>query len=236
MALEADCCPLCGSNVTAGEGESGASASVPWEDPTVGFPANLLKNWEESVFRPAAFFQRVDFAGPFGRPLLYFLIISILASMFNLIWVNLFWNALFSSLSDTLGSAGFGVQTMRANVALQFFWAPFGALLALGLGTLVLHLFTLMLAPERRNMGATARVVCYSRGPLLWSIVPIIGSLVGWVWALVLAIQGMRAAHRTSTGRAVAIVLLPWGLLVLLAIGLGLLLAVVMAVAGGGAS
>jgi hypothetical protein len=43
--------------------------------------------------------------------------------------------------------------------------------------------------------------------------VPIVGTLVGAVWGIVLQVVGIRTAHRTTTGRAALVVILPTVLL-----------------------
>ncbi len=96
---------------------------------------------------------------------------------------------------------------------LGFFLSPFVGLVALFVWSLVLHLFALILAPQRQPLSATVRVVSYAVGPNLFAVVPFFGILVGTVWGLVLQAVGMREAHRTTTGRGVAIVLLPLAVL-----------------------
>ena len=98
---------------------------------------------------------------------------------------------------------------------LHAFITPFAALFGLALWTLVLHLFALFLAPERRGLNSTARVLCYAAGPAVFSVVPLLGPFVAAIWGFVLQVFGLREAHRTTTSRAVAIVLLPLALLVL---------------------
>jgi hypothetical protein len=110
----------------------------------------------------------------------------------------------------------------------QFFFKPFGALIALGVGTLVLHALALVLAAEPRGMGATARVFCYAWGPSVFTIVPVLGWIVGLVWSVVLLVVGVREAHRTTGGRAAVIVVTP-----ILALLVAVLLLVALLVALG---
>lgn len=200
-------CPLCGSDLADGPPPGEA---VAWEDPRIPFPLDLLTTWRQSVLEAARFFPRLRYGAGLARPLLYYLLVYVVAAFFGLWW-------------DTLGvAAGWraavgppGVDRGTAAL-LEFFAMPFLALLGLGLGTLVLHFFALLLAPERRGLGDTARVLCYAAGPAVLNIVPVVGPVVGFLWTLVLQVIGIRAAHRTTTGRAAAIVLLPLALALLL--------------------
>ena len=210
----AERCPLCGSplareegrDTAAGEGGAGAGSSIPaWEDPAVGFPEDLGRTWRDSVLDPAAFYAGVPWAAGLARPVLYYLIVSIAAAFFTLWWEALDWFPVFPFAPEMGDDRG-------ALALVDFFLSPFLALLGLGIGSLVLHFFALLLAPDRRDLRATVRALSYGAGPAVFAIVPVLGPLVALVWSLVLHVIGIREAHRTTTGRAAAIVLLPWAL------------------------
>ncbi len=195
-------CPLCGTRLSeAAVSHSGQvpAGSVAWEDPSVTFPASLLRTWRDSLFQPSAFFRRLAWEDSPARPLLYYLLVSITSAFFVLLW---------RSTDAPLLPPTFGPEAPLAPLV-QFFFEPFAALVGLGVGVLVLQLFALILAPARRGMRATARVFCYSAGPAVFTAVPILGPAVGAVWSLVLLVIGLREAHRTTPGRAAAIVLIP---------------------------
>jgi hypothetical protein len=87
--------------------------------------------------------------------------------------------------------------------------APIYIPLALLIGAAIQHLFLFLLGGAKRGFIATFRVQCYASAPLVLSIAPGCGSVVGGLWALVLAIIGLSAAHGISNGRAASAVLLP---------------------------
>ncbi len=204
-------CPLCGtrlSETAVVRPDPIRAGSVAWEDPSVAFPVSLLRTWRDSLFQPAAFFRRLAWEGSLARPLLYYLLVSITSAFFVLLW---------RSTDAPLLPASFRPEAPLAPLV-QFFFEPFAALIVLGLGVLVLQLFAVILAPARRGMRATARVFCYSAGPAVFTAAPVLGPAVGAVWSLVLLVMGLREAHRTTPGRAAAIVLIPVaGFLIVLA-------------------
>jgi hypothetical protein len=55
----------------------------------------------------------------------------------------------------------------------------------------------------------TFRIVNYALAPLLLTIVPFCGNLVGWLWVIVLTIRSLARAHRVGGATASAAVLLP---------------------------
>lgn len=204
----------------ASAGRPDGEEPVAWEDPAVAFPANAWRSWRESLFEPTSFFRRIDHGAPVARPLLYFLLVSLGGAFFNLLWQAY----LYMPLAGESAAYGGGFYVV------QFFATPFVVLFLLAVQTLLLHLFVLMLAPDRRGLGSTARVLCYASGPALLSVVPFVGALAAAVWGLVLQVIGVREAHRTSTGRAVVVALGP----LILAVGAVALLLVLVALAAGG--
>jgi hypothetical protein len=197
-----------------------AERPVPWEDGSVPFPANLGLTWWDCLVSPDRFFARVSWETPFARPLLYYLILTILAGLLGLFWfVWGPWGA-----AEELGF------TLELQL-LGFFLTPFAVLLALGFVLLVQHLFVVLLAPGRRGLAATATVLCYASGvglvtaalpPALGFTGPVPGILgatylvvyfmiavAAQTWSVVVLVIGLRRAHSTTTGRAAAIVLLP---------------------------
>lgn len=206
---------------------------IAWEDEEAPFPANFGLTWWDCLGSPERFFSRLSWSGPFSRPLLYFLVVGILAAALGLFWFV--WGP--------WGAAEEYGLTLELQL-LSFFLTPFALLVGLGLISLVQHFFVLLLAPHRRGLGATATVLCYGSGVGLVSAVlpPAIGlagpvagvfravyvvlwvmlTLAVQVWYVVVLVIGMRQAHSTTTGRAAAIVLLP------LAIGLVLIVVLVI--------
>jgi hypothetical protein len=215
---------------------------VAWEDSSEPFPANLGLTWWGCLVSPERFFARVSWDEPIARPLLYYLIVAILAGLLGLFWfVWGPWGA-----AEQLG------LTLELQL-LSFFLTPFAVLLALGLISLVQHLFVVLLVPDRRGLGATATVLCYASGvglvaaalpPVLGfaaSVRGVLGATYAVIYfALVVAVQvwyvvvqviGLRHAHSTTTGRAAAIVLIPFAIGLVFSVTLVIIALALLAVA-----
>ena len=194
----------------AGYGEGTGDVNLPaWEDPAVSFPLNLVETWRRSVFEPAAFFADGPFDRAAVRPVLYYLVISVLTAALSLTWGALLPTTqpgLVGTLAEIMNVAlpnGTDTASSIGRLA-DFFLAPFWAVLYLIIASLVLHVFVLVLVPGRRSLTATVRTICYACGPGVFAIVPFIGGLVAGIWGIVLTVIGLREAHRTTTGRAFA--------------------------------
>lgn len=187
---------------------------IPWEDPGVGFPANLGRTWIESLTAPVDFFRRLEPEAPLARAVLYFLIMGIGAALFSLLW------GLAGSAPELpLEAASVVDLDPRALQLFGFFISPFANLILLGLAVLAVHAFVRLLTASDRSAVSTARIICYASGPALLTLVPWAGEVAGWIGSAVLLVIGVREVHGTTTGRASLTVLLP----LLLAIVLGAL-------------
>ena len=222
LEVQADSCPLCGAPVAA-DGSAGAGAAViegppvAWEDPAVPFPANFVRTYTKIIGGPSRFFARVPFDRPLARPILFYLIVVIVAAFVSLLVTSML--GVPEGFEQALGSYDIGVELSTGAVALlTFFITPFVLLFGLLINSLVVHLFVAMLIRDRRPMGATTRVLCYSIAPYPIAVIPFIGPLVSTIWITVLVIFGLRDAHRTTIGRSAAAVLIPLAILTLLTI------------------
>ncbi|MCY3599334.1 MAG: YIP1 family protein [Gemmatimonadetes bacterium] len=211
-----DRCPFCGAvAATSGEERTGDAAGAgkvnlpAWEDPAVAFPLNFIETWRRSVFEPGAFFADGPFDRAAVRPVLYYLLVSVLAAALSLTWGALLPTTqpgLVETLAEIMNVAlpdGSDTAGYIGRLA-DFFLAPFWAVLYLIIASLVLHVFVLMLVPGRRSLTATVRTICYACGPGVFAVVPFIGGWVAGIWGVVLTVIGLREAHRTTTGRAFA--------------------------------
>jgi hypothetical protein len=184
---------------------------VPWEDPEVGFPADLGRTWIESLTSPVSFFRRMEPEAPLARAVLFFLIMAVGAALFSLLW-GLAGSApeLPPQAADVIDIDPRGIQLFG------FFLSPFANLILLGLAAVSVHLFVRLLTNSSHPLLATTRVICYASGPALFTIIPWVGEIAGWIGSAILLVIGIREVHGTTTGRATLTVLFPVLLVVLL--------------------
>ncbi len=181
----------------ADDGSRGTgSGPVPWEDPTASFPHGLAGTWRQSLMEPERFFARVDYEGSFLRPLLYFLLVVVA------------WAGLSTAWQLAVPSPIPGLESDPTGAALTFFVTPFVAVAGLVAATLAV-LAGLGLAGAGRGLDATARVLCYASGTLVFAVVPLVGFVAAAGWGLVIQVAGLREAHRVRTGAAVLAALVP---------------------------
>jgi hypothetical protein len=197
-------------------------SSFPWpprENESV--PDALATTWKESVFQPASFFRLMPREFDFGWVLGYYMLVGMVAAGITLFWQMVLGPSPFQRLL-------LNESAESGSAFVDFLLSPLLLLCGLYLAAGVVHLFLLMVRGAKHGFGPTLRVFCFSVSPQLFCVVPYVGPAVGGIWSLVLTVIGLRETHETSTGRALAALLIPLFLFVLL----GVLLIMAMFLAG----
>ena len=110
------------------------------------------------------------------------------------------------------GGFGGALGSLIANII----FIPIGTAIGLFIGAGIYHLLVLLIIrPSHAGSEATFRVVAYAAVLQLLSwlaVIPILGIVVAIaiaIYNVVLTVIGIREMHATTTGRAVAVVLIP---------------------------
>jgi hypothetical protein len=199
----------------AGEADSSVSpsdpvtTSFPWP-PSGGDSAFDAwgRTWHGASLEPRRLFSLMPRDGSLGAAVLYYLSIGIAVAGAQLFWAMV--RGPGEEPVDSVSGAPGASETWSPLV--DFLTAPVLLLLSLFLAAGVTHLMLKVFGagrPDTGGYGTTVRVFAYAYSPQLLGVIPVAGVIAGFVWMVVVAIAGLSAAHRTSTGRAAAAVLIP---------------------------
>lgn len=181
----------------------------PWPPtPERGIATSFVATWRESLFETVRFYRKMPIDGLWSGAL-YYVLVGIIAAGARLFWGNIFD---ITGVSRSLSRWSSGEVPTSAERLVDFLLSPVWLLVTLFAVAAVIHLVVIMLVPDRKPFTATTRVLAFSYSPLLFTVVPFVGSIIGGVWSLVLAVVGLREVHQTTTGRAIAAILLPLAL------------------------
>ena len=176
-----------------------AEAYCPWEDyESLGFLYGLRLTLKQSLFAPREFFAKLPRSGGFLLPLLYAMIMETVGSYGGYLWGFAVGNPFFAHVQPS----GSMAIVMGALVPLLVFFS-------LVAGALVLHVCILMVGAAKEDFEATFRIACYTSGPSLVNVIPVIGAWIALAWRIYLTVVAVREVHDTSTAKAVLAVLLP---------------------------
>jgi hypothetical protein len=193
-----------------GGGSTGADGGgTPWERRhEIGFASGLVETTRQVLATPGEFFRTMPRGGGIGSPLLYALIVSYI----GLVAATLY-NAVFNAvLGPTFANLGAGRPELERYAALlrggpgtilaNLILGPVVVVALLFVGAGLVHLMLLLVGGARHPFETTFRVMGYLHATSILNLVPIVGSLIGIAYWVVLAVIGLSAGHGISEGRA----------------------------------
>jgi len=145
--------------------------------------------------------------GGIGSPLLYAIVVGWIGIAIAVVWNMLFqgmWIP-FMGGDEAAVMAGFTAAWAVGMIIV----APILVIVGVFIGAAILHLMLMIVGGANNGFETTVRVVCYAQTAQLAGIVPFCGGLISMVWAIILYVLGLAAAHRTTQGKAVLAVVLP---------------------------
>ena len=191
----------------------------------------MVKAWLETVSllitRPSDAFTMMRPEGGLGDPLIFGLIGGCAGSVVSLIFQGILQSIPgLSARNDLFEIFGLGPWTLIFIYAALM---PILVTLGLFVGGAILHLCLMMVGGANRSFETTFRVACFTAGAAnLFSMVPVCGGIIAFVYHVVLECIGLSRAHPTTTGKALLAIFLPMivccGLMILIVIlagGLG---------------
>jgi hypothetical protein len=196
----------------------------PWEErDRYGIINALVLTIRQVLTEPGRFFHRMPVGLGLTQPVLFALVLAVVAAMFEWMW----------------GLAIGGVPALLAPDAMpwlrnpwlgtgQFVLSPLIALVMVFLRAGVFHLMLTLLGADRLGFEATLRVVAYGRATRLLAILPFCGGFIGLVWELVVDVIGLARIHGCEEWKALVAVIVP-ALVVIVLVGAWLLAAVGLA-------
>jgi len=196
---------------------------TPWESGE-GFIAAFFRTTQEVLFSPTKFFKKVAAGKGYGSPFIFAMISGVVGIGVVLLWQWLFFSGMVPPQIRSL--TAYSLLPTFAIILIPF-WVAFSIVIGSG----IIHLCVMIVGGNRKGFEATFRALSYSHSAMLFYIVPVIGSFVGYIYFLILAIIGVREGHEISTGKAVIGVLLPL-IIALVGILLAILIPLFMALSG----
>jgi hypothetical protein len=192
---------------------------------------SFIRTAREVLFNPVNFFRSIRREGDFQNPLLFAIICALITGVIG---------GILSLIFSLISGEGFGgaLVSLIASIIL----IPIGTAIFLFIWAGVYHLLVLLIVrPSHAGYEATFRALAYASAvqAVAWlAYIPLLGILVGIVigiYNVVLTVIGIREMHATTTGQAVAVVLIPVIILLILIaiVGVAIFAIIAAALSGG---
>jgi hypothetical protein len=176
------------------------SVEVPWEHlDKYGFFPGIWETIKRAMLQPAAFFRAMPVGGGQIKPLIFYLLIAEFQIVLQMLWES---TGMFPDM------AGQGTTT-GINILMLLIGYPIILTLLLYFMAMLVHICLGLVGGARRGFEGTFRALTYGSAPMVMTLIPMIGPLVGAVWSLVVTFLGYKHIHRTSTGKVLLAMLLP---------------------------
>jgi hypothetical protein len=187
-----------------GRGPEGLQV-CPWEErDRYGFLNALYLTTREVLAAPGPFFGRMPSRLGFLQPLLYAIVLGMLAALLGWIW------SLTGSSLRTLASGGVLHDLFGPLPSFVLFVAsPLTATLDVAVRAGLMHLLLMLLGGNKLGFEATFRVAAYGKAAGVVALLPFCGGIVAVLWELAIDIIGLYRIHGTDPWRALVAVLAP---------------------------
>jgi hypothetical protein len=187
----------------------------PLEEPTQhgGWFNSLIRTWVEACFHPIDFFNSVGRSDRLHEPLIFGSIVG---------WLSGFATALVSfafrlpllALLQAMGGEGtaqtaFSVFSEAVWVFIMLLFGWLFALVGILVSSVILHIFLFIVGGAKKGLVMTIRTMGYACAANVFSIVPLIGGVVAFIYCLVLEIIGLARSHEVEYWRSALAVFLP---------------------------
>lgn len=188
----------------AGRGPEGLRL-CPWEQrERYGFLNALYLTTRDVLTAPGTFFGRMPSRLGLWQPLLYAVVLGMLAALLGWIW-SLAGSSLRTLASgDALGNL-FGPLPSFIGFVASPLTVTVDVLVRAGL----MHLLLMLLGGNKLGFEASFRVAAYGKAAGVVAMLPFCGGLVAVLWELAIDVIGLYRIHGTDSWRALVAVLAP---------------------------
>ena len=213
-------CPKCGNRFKYLKKKEGVETekrdATPWERRLeLGLWKGVKQTIKSVLFSPKNMFSSMPVRGGWREPLAFGLLVGSISSM-----CAFFWEFLIANSGLLRPFEGFSISLSSPIIFLIFiFLSPLLVSIGIFVSSLIIHLLLLLVKAGNNRFEATFRVVAYSQATRIWSILPFIGSPIGWVWRSIVQIIGLKEAHETTYFRIIVAFSIPIVLLLLIVVG-----------------
>ena len=173
--------------------------SNPWDDPRDGYPAAFYQTAVRVLFAAPRFFAGLVPQKRLVGALAFYLIVGLIQVAAEQVWLAVFAKVLAPRAESDPQFAQLLVLLSREMSLPLFVLVRTGIIsLQLFVTAILYYLMFRIVTPTKANFSIIFQVIAYAAAPALLGIVPILGSLVGFLWCIACSITGCRYALRIS--------------------------------------
>ncbi len=187
---------------------------APWERLDLhGFFQGFWLTIKGVMFAAPTFFKGLRVGNGFVRPLVFYILIMELEALSQYLWHTM--GVGFMTDIEGLPESEAGIAA-GVGMGMLLLLTPLLAAASLYLASGFFHLVLMIVRAESRGFEGTFRAVAYGSAPMILTVFPMVGTLAGSLWALVVTAIALKCIHRATYTQVVMAMLLQLALIVLL--------------------
>ncbi|MCL1985530.1 MAG: zinc-ribbon domain-containing protein [Betaproteobacteria bacterium] len=173
--------------------------SNPWEDPREGYPAAFYQTAVRVLFAAPRFFAGLAPQKRLARALFFYLIVGLIQTFAEQFWLAILAKVL-APRAESDPQLAYVFTVLSREMSLPLFVLVRTALISLELflASMLYHIMFRIIAPAEANFSLIFQIIAYASAPALLGVIPLVGSLAGFVWSIACSIIGCRYALRIS--------------------------------------
>jgi hypothetical protein len=186
-----------------------AGPGLAWETQAIG-PESYIDTAKMFITAPEQAWRLTRETGDYTRPLLFALIVGWVGAIFKAVWGTMFGAGILRMIPAEYQR--YAMMGSGRGLVASIILAPIFIAIGLFIGAAILHVSFMIvgaLTNSKSQFEGTFRAVSYSSIAHIAYVIPIVGGLVAAVWQIYLTVVGAQQLHRTTSGKALAGVLLP---------------------------
>lgn len=187
-----------------------SGTAFPWEQrATLGFGTAVVETIRQMISQPRVAFDSATRTGDYISPLLWIILIGLFSGLLQWMWSMFFLAPLAAMMPEEMAPM---MVAVTGGGFVNLIYMPLATIVGIFIASVILHACLLIvggLTNSKSGFEGTFRVSSYAATSQVAQIIPIVGSLIALVWNIVLLVIGFSSLHETTSGKAIAAVLVP---------------------------
>jgi hypothetical protein len=167
----------------------------PWERRMdLGLLKGIWLTFRHALFSPTLFYSKMRRIKGIREPLAFGMLLGSIGTMLRFFWEFLYISRGSSPLSRLIPPE-ISVNTIFFILIIL---SPLIVVISMFITGCLIHLFLMIFRGDKRGFDGTFRVIAFSQSTNAFSLIPVIGILIGFVWNLIVMTIGLKNIHDTS--------------------------------------
>ena len=217
-------CPQCGARIQLNI--SNEENQIPSKEMIITHPIgnhsgldswnNIFHPLRSTLLLPKKFFSDMRLGNGIGESFLFGFLIGSIGTMFEWFWQFL----IISGKSEVLGNTLPDLILSNLNFYVVLILCPLFIIIKMFFVGGIVHLSLIILRGAQNGFEGTFKVIAYSQSAQMFSIIPFIGGITGFIWQIIIVLIGLKRIHHSSSFKIIFALFLPFGFLIVISLAI----------------